>query len=150
MLELIKYLIEAIKWKYFYIFSNISTQLLIFQKLALNEWNKPLKMILSADELYFLDGKTNRNICLYCSYQEPKISKHKSCQDFFINENKVPFRLEKVKNSDDFTLLRTYELFLFRHRINPEFFCKYKKALWLVETSTKKYVYSTPYFFFIC
>lgn len=86
-------------------------------------------MILSADELYFFDEETS-------SYQEPKIPKHKSCQDFFI-------RLEEVKNSDDFALLKTYELFLFRHRINPEFFCKYKKALWLVEKPTKIHVYST-------
>lgn len=92
-------------------------------------------MILSADELYFFDGQTN-------SYQELTISKHKSCQDFFI-------RPEEVKNFDDFALLKTYELFLFRHRINPEFFCKYKKALWLVEKPTKKNVHSN-HSIFIC
>ena len=83
-------------------------------------------MILSADEFYFFDGQTT-------SYQKPMISKHKSCHDFIMNEIKFPFRLEKVKYSNDFALLRTYELFLFHHRINPEFFCKYKRALWLVQ-----------------
>lgn len=87
-------------------------------------------MILSADELYLFEGQTK--VCSYCSNEELKNSKYKRCQDFFIHEKKVPFRLEKEKNSNDFALLKTYEMFLFRHRINPEFFCKYKKALWLV------------------
>lgn len=90
-------------------------------------------MILSADELYFLDGQVNRNMCSCCSYQKTQISKSKNYQDLIFNKKKIPFRLEKIESSNDKALLRMYELFLFRHRINPDFFCKYKTALWLVE-----------------
>lgn len=55
---------------------------------------------------------------------------------------KKKYHFDLKKNSNDFALLKTYEMFLFRLRINAELFCNYKKVPTMV--SEKKYnVFST-------